>query len=102
MIFFKEGTKLLPPHPELTHQANHSAEPFGVLERHKIEELADIQLGQIAGLTFDQNGNLVVFHRAGRFWNQKSVFVCLKCLFDKNIPLILLNEKFALILFWDL
>uniref|UniRef100_A0A914L920 Peptidylglycine monooxygenase n=1 Tax=Meloidogyne incognita TaxID=6306 RepID=A0A914L920_MELIC len=68
----EEGTKLLPPHPELTHQANHSAEPFGVLERHKIEELADIQLGQIAGLTFDQNGNLVVFHRAGRFWNQNT------------------------------
>uniref|UniRef100_A0A915LS27 Peptidylglycine monooxygenase n=1 Tax=Meloidogyne javanica TaxID=6303 RepID=A0A915LS27_MELJA len=68
----EEGTRLLPQHPELTHQANHSAEPFGVLERHKIDELADIQLGQIAGLTFDQNGNLVVFHRAGRFWNQNT------------------------------
>uniref|UniRef100_A0A915P101 Peptidylglycine monooxygenase n=1 Tax=Meloidogyne floridensis TaxID=298350 RepID=A0A915P101_9BILA len=81
----EEGTRLLPQHPELTHQANHSAEPFGVLERHKIEELADIQLGQIAGLTFDQNGNLVVFHRAGRFWNQKSVLVSLITFNENNV-----------------
>uniref|UniRef100_A0A1I8BAJ1 Peptidylglycine monooxygenase n=2 Tax=Meloidogyne hapla TaxID=6305 RepID=A0A1I8BAJ1_MELHA len=68
----EEGTKLLPPHPELEHQANHSTEPFGVLERHRIEELDDVLLGQVAGLTFDQDGNLVVFHRAGRFWDQNT------------------------------
>ncbi|KAF7640047.1 hypothetical protein Mgra_00000490 [Meloidogyne graminicola] len=68
----EEGTSLLPKRPELEHQANHTSEPFGVLERHRIEELDGIQLGQVSGLAIDQNGKLVVFHRASRYWDQNT------------------------------
>lgn len=64
----KEGTTLLPKHPEWEHAAHQSGKAFGVAEKMQLKALGDVQLGQISGLAFDKNGHLVVFHRASRVW----------------------------------
>ena len=42
--------------------------PFGVVEVGAYPKLDDEKLGQLAGLSFDTEGNLIVFHRASVFW----------------------------------
>ncbi|PAV76567.1 hypothetical protein WR25_19203 [Diploscapter pachys] len=63
-----EGFELLPPHPELESHAHQSAVPFGVLEVGAYPNLDGEKLGQLAGMSFDTEGNLIVFHRASVFW----------------------------------
>ncbi|KAK0429082.1 hypothetical protein QR680_011179 [Steinernema hermaphroditum] len=65
-----EGTTLLPKHPEWEHQAHQSAKPFGVVEKMRVSQIGQHKLGQVSGLSFDKNGNVVVFHRADKVWNQ--------------------------------
>ncbi|TKR63370.1 hypothetical protein L596_027210 [Steinernema carpocapsae] len=64
-----EGTTLLPSHPEWEHQAHQSAKAFGVVEKMRLSQIGEVKLGQVAGLSFDKNGNVVVFHRADKVWN---------------------------------
>ncbi|KAI6203041.1 putative peptidyl-glycine alpha-amidating monooxygenase T19B4.1 [Aphelenchoides besseyi] len=59
----KDALTLLPSHPEWEHAAHQSATPFGVVEKSKVTKIGEHRLGQVAGLTFDRSGNLVVFHR---------------------------------------
>ncbi|KAI6178356.1 putative peptidyl-glycine alpha-amidating monooxygenase T19B4.1 [Aphelenchoides besseyi] len=65
----KDALTLLPSHPEWEHAAHQSATPFGVVEKSKVTKIGEHRLGQIAGLTFDRSGNLVVFHRGSRVWD---------------------------------
>ncbi|XGW21085.1 hypothetical protein V3C99_004221 [Haemonchus contortus] len=67
----KEGTQLLPSRPDLEHHAAQSKYPFGIIEMGAFTNIDGVKLGQVAGLTF-YNGNLVIFHRAGRVWNQNT------------------------------
>ena len=66
-----EGTTLLPAHPEWEHQAHQAHQPFGIIEQQKVKTLGGEKLGQVAGLAIDPMGRLVIFHRAGRIWDQK-------------------------------
>ncbi|KAK6030672.1 NHL repeat protein, partial [Ostertagia ostertagi] len=45
--------------------------PFGVVEVGAITDVDGVKLGQVAGLTF-LDGNVVIFHRAGRNWDQNT------------------------------
>lgn len=74
-MLFTDGMTLLPSHPDWEHQAHQSGKPFGILEREKVQKLGDVMLGQVAGLAVDPNNGerLFIFHRAGRFWDQKFV-----------------------------
>uniref|UniRef100_A0A1I8AP06 Peptidylglycine monooxygenase n=1 Tax=Steinernema glaseri TaxID=37863 RepID=A0A1I8AP06_9BILA len=65
-----DGVTLLPSHPEWEHQAHQSAKAFGVVEKMRVSQIDQHKLGQVAGLSFDKNGNVVVFHRADKVWNQ--------------------------------
>ncbi|KHJ75114.1 NHL repeat protein, partial [Oesophagostomum dentatum] len=73
----KEGTQLLPSHPELEHHAHQSSNgglqiPFGVVEEAALTSVGGVKLGQVAGLAFQDDNTLVIFHRAGRVWDQNS------------------------------
>ncbi|CAJ0571481.1 unnamed protein product, partial [Mesorhabditis spiculigera] len=68
----KDGYELLPARPELEHTAHQSGRPFGIIEEAKIHKIGSHQLGQISGLAFDQDKNLVVFHRGSRVWDQST------------------------------
>ncbi|PAV70081.1 hypothetical protein WR25_21653 isoform B [Diploscapter pachys] len=63
-----EGFELLPPHSELESHAHQSAIPFGVVEVGAYPNLDGEKLGQLAGMSFDTEGNLIIFHRASVFW----------------------------------
>ncbi|EPB67820.1 NHL repeat protein [Ancylostoma ceylanicum] len=86
----KEGTQLLPSRPDLEHHAHQSSVgfshglqiPFGIVEEGAFTSIGGVKLGQVAGLTFQEN-NLVIFHRAGRVWNQNT-FDHYNVLMDKN------------------
>ncbi|KAL6729380.1 hypothetical protein Aduo_000438 [Ancylostoma duodenale] len=78
----KEGTQLLPSRPDLEHHAHQSSIPFGIVEEGAFTSIGGVKLGQVAGLTFQEN-NLVIFHRAGRVWNQNT-FDHYNVLMDKN------------------
>ncbi|CAI4227633.1 unnamed protein product [Auanema sp. JU1783] len=65
----KEGFETLPPHPEWEHHAHQSSTPFGIIEEFALGKIGDVKIGQVAGLAFQSNGNLIVFHRADRVWN---------------------------------
>src|SRR5688572_25009749 len=65
----KEGTTLLPKHPEWEHAAHQSGKAFGVVEKMQLKTIGGINLGQISGMAFDKSGNVVVFHRATRVWD---------------------------------
>lgn len=81
-----EGLSLLPSHPELEHHAHQSAvrerftggrrenlqKPFGIMESAGVTKIGDVTLGQVSGLSFDLDGNLIVFHRASRVWDAKT------------------------------
>ncbi|VDM43283.1 unnamed protein product [Toxocara canis] len=67
-----EGVSLLPPHPEWEHEAHQSGIPFGFTDGIFANSIGDVKLGQISGLAFDPYGNLVVFHRASRIWDQST------------------------------
>uniref|UniRef100_A0AC35TIH0 Peptidylglycine monooxygenase n=1 Tax=Rhabditophanes sp. KR3021 TaxID=114890 RepID=A0AC35TIH0_9BILA len=67
-----EGTQILPKHPEWEEQAKQAEITFGVIEKNSVTKIGKNKLGQISGLSFDKNGNLVVFQRGSRVWNQYS------------------------------
>uniref|UniRef100_A0A9J2PRR0 Peptidylglycine monooxygenase n=1 Tax=Ascaris lumbricoides TaxID=6252 RepID=A0A9J2PRR0_ASCLU len=67
-----EGVSLLPLHPEWEHEAHQSGKPFGYTDGIFATSIGDVKLGQVSGLSFDPYGNLVVFHRATRVWDQSS------------------------------
>ena len=64
-----EGTNLLPARPELEHHAHQSSKPFGVTESLSINRIGDVTLGQVSGLSFDLDENLIIFHRGSRVWD---------------------------------
>lgn len=66
-----EGVSLLPSHPEWEHAAHQMGKAFGVRRRLRLSKLGGHVLGQVAGLAFNKNGELFVFHRSSRTWNQK-------------------------------
>lgn len=53
----------------MEHIAHQSSKTFGVIEKAKIQTIGYEKLGQISGLTFDNSGNIVVFHRGTRVWD---------------------------------
>lgn len=65
-----EGTTLLPSHPELEHHAHQASKPLGIVDKFAIKQLGDVTFGQISGMAFDNDGNLVIFHRGSRVWGQ--------------------------------
>lgn len=65
----KEGTTLLPSHPEWEHMAHQTMKPFGVAERARLSHVGDIKLGQVSGLAFDNRGRVVIFHRHTTTWS---------------------------------
>ncbi|VDN18019.1 unnamed protein product [Gongylonema pulchrum] len=67
-----DGVTLLPPHPDWEHKAHQSGKPFGVTEGSVTTSIGGIKLGQVSALSFDSFGNLVVFHRADRLWDDSS------------------------------
>ncbi|CAI2320300.1 unnamed protein product [Caenorhabditis sp. 36 PRJEB53466] len=78
-----DGFELLPPRPELEHHAHQSKVPFGIIAEAIHEVIGGIKLGQVAGLAFDNHGNLLVFHRAARVWDA-STFDNYNILLDKT------------------
>ncbi|KAK6727683.1 hypothetical protein RB195_005396 [Necator americanus] len=66
-----EGTQLLPSRPDLEHHAHQSKIPFGIVEEGSFTSIGDIRLGQVAGISF-QGDNVIIFHRAGRVWDQST------------------------------
>uniref|UniRef100_A0A8R1HNP1 Peptidylglycine monooxygenase n=1 Tax=Caenorhabditis japonica TaxID=281687 RepID=A0A8R1HNP1_CAEJA len=79
----KDGFDLLPTRPELEHHAHQSKTPFGIVTEAIHENLGDVKLGQVAGLAFDNNNHLLVFHRAHRVWDQNT-FDNYNILLDKS------------------
>ncbi|KAH7728406.1 Protein PAMN-1 [Aphelenchoides avenae] len=90
----KEGTTLLPKHPEWEHAAHQSGKAFGVVEKMQLKTIGGVNLGQISGMAFDKNGNVVVFHRATRVWDG-TTFAMDNTLADKSpidAPTVLVAE----------
>uniref|UniRef100_A0A914YWB6 peptidylamidoglycolate lyase n=1 Tax=Panagrolaimus superbus TaxID=310955 RepID=A0A914YWB6_9BILA len=65
-----EGTTLLPSHPEWEHVAHQATNPFGVIEKVALKKLGEHKFGQISSIAFDSTGNLAIFHRGTKVWNQ--------------------------------
>lgn len=53
----------------MEHMAHQMVKPFGVVEKAKYQTIGSEKLGQISGLSFDNYGNIVVFHRSKRIWD---------------------------------
>ncbi|VDK75978.1 unnamed protein product [Litomosoides sigmodontis] len=66
-----EGTVRLPYHPDWEHNA-HQSKSFGVIERTVTTSVGGVKLGQVAALSFDSFGNLIIFHRGSRVWDSMS------------------------------
>lgn len=64
-----DGTTLLPSNPSLEHGGHQSLISFGVSEQFRLSTIDEISFGQISGLAFDNNNQIVIFHRAGITWN---------------------------------
>lgn len=69
----KDGFELLPSRPELEHHAHQSKVPFGIVQEAIHENLGGVKLGQVAGLAFNNEQQLLVFQRAGRVWDARFV-----------------------------
>uniref|UniRef100_A0A1I7WFW6 peptidylamidoglycolate lyase n=1 Tax=Heterorhabditis bacteriophora TaxID=37862 RepID=A0A1I7WFW6_HETBA len=46
--------------------------PFGAFEEDALTIVENVNFGQVAGLTFDNDGNLIIFHRSGRVWDKNT------------------------------
>lgn len=79
----KDGFELLPSRPELEHHAHQSKVPFGIVQEAIHENLGGVKLGQVAGLAFNNEQQLLVFQRAGRVWDA-STFDNYNILLDKK------------------
>uniref|UniRef100_A0A0K0FFE0 Peptidylglycine monooxygenase n=1 Tax=Strongyloides venezuelensis TaxID=75913 RepID=A0A0K0FFE0_STRVS len=66
----KDGMDLLPTNPQLEAIAAPNKVKFGVIEKAKVSFIDGRQLGQISGLAFTNQNNLVVFHRGSRVWDE--------------------------------
>uniref|UniRef100_A0A0R3RRY3 Peptidylglycine monooxygenase n=1 Tax=Elaeophora elaphi TaxID=1147741 RepID=A0A0R3RRY3_9BILA len=66
-----EGTVPLQPHPDWEHRA-HQGRSFGVIEGMITTSVDGIKLGQVAALSFDSFGNLIILHRGSRVWDSMS------------------------------
>ncbi|MFH4975419.1 hypothetical protein AB6A40_002128 [Gnathostoma spinigerum] len=68
----EEGVSLLPKHPELEEKAHQDPDPYGFSSGLQTESIGGYDLGQVSGLSFDQYGNLFVFHRGSRKWDRNT------------------------------